>query len=112
MKSVVDEETRYKILSFLHDNPDISQRQLAGEMGVSVGKVNYCLKALIDVGYVKFCNFATSKKKMGYMYVLTPTGVSEKVKVTIKFLEIKQRQYDQMKKDIAKLQKEVLNTNK
>jgi len=67
-------------------------------MGVSLGKVNYCLKALVDVGQVKFGNFAASKNKLGYAYLLTPKGVKEKTKAAVNFLKIKQRQYDTIKK--------------
>ena len=108
MKNGIDDETRYKLLNLLHKKPDLSQRQLADEMGVSLGKANYCIKALLDVGYVKLNNFTRSKNKLAYAYVLTPKGLKEKAKVTLKFLEIKKAQYEQIQKDIAELQREVL----
>lgn len=108
MKYSIDDETRYKLLNLLHKQPDISQRKLADEMGVSLGKVNYCVKALLDVGYVKLNNFTRSKNKLAYAYVLTPKGLKEKATVTLKFLEIKKAQYEQIQKDIAQLQREVL----
>ena len=105
----VDEETHYQLLKHLEDNPNISQRQLANKMGISLGKVNYCLKALIDVGQIKLNNFAGSKNKLGYVYLLTPKGIKEKTQVTKRFLKIKQQQYDMIKKDIDTLQKELSN---
>jgi EPS-associated MarR family transcriptional regulator len=107
MTSGLNDETHYKLLSLLQENPDISQRQLAEEMGVSVGKINYCIKALLKVGHVKLNNFARSKNKLGYVYVLTPKGVKEKAQVTLRFLELKQVQYDQIQKEIVDLQREI-----
>jgi len=112
MSDDLSDETRYKLLSLLEETPDISQRQLANKMGVSLGKANYCIKALIDVGHVKLNNFSRSKNKMGYVYVLTPIGIKEKAQVTLRFLEIKQEQYDQIRQEIADLQREIsLNQN-
>ena len=107
MNDDLSDETRYKLLSLLEETPDISQRQLANKMGVSLGKANYCIKALIDVGHVKLNNFSRSKNKMGYAYVLTPTGIKEKAQVTLRFLEIKKEQYNQIKKEISDLQHEI-----
>lgn len=112
MKHILNEETRYRVFCLLHDNPYMSQRKLADAMGVSLGKMNYCIKALVDVGHVKFCNFAHSKKKTGYMYILTPKGVAEKLQVTLQFLDIKKKQYDQIQKEIVVLQKQVRETIK
>jgi EPS-associated MarR family transcriptional regulator len=106
MSKTLDQETHYQILSLLEQNPELSQRQLAAEMGVSVGKINYCIRALLDVGHVKLNNFARSKNKIGYAYVLTPKGFKEKAIVTVRFLELKQVQYQQLKKEIAELKKE------
>lgn len=110
MNNILDEETRYKVLSLLDNSPDISQRQLAEELGISLGKVNYCIRALVDVGCIKLCNFASSRKKMGYIYVLTPKGMSEKVQVTVQFLEIKKKQYDKLQKEILILQEKISET--
>ena len=110
MSTDLDEETHYRLLSLIQDNPDISQRQLAEEMGVSVGKVNYCIKALVKIGHLKLENFKRSKRKLGYAYLLTPKAIAEKTKITIKFLELKKQQYDVIKQEIASLQKEISTT--
>lgn len=101
------DEIRYQLLRFIEENPNVSQRELAHQMGLSVGKINYCVKALIDVGYIKLSNFKKSRNKSGYAYFLTPKGAKEKVAVTIRFLEFKRRQYDLIKKEILNLQKEI-----
>ncbi len=75
---MLTDEYRYKILKVLEKNPEISQRDLARELGVSLGRVNYCLKALINVGLLKVTNFRNSQNKLAYMYLLTPNGVKEK----------------------------------
>lgn len=107
MNTKLDDEISYKILKLLEENPDMSQRQLAEELGVSVGKINYCMKALIQVGLVKMANFARSKNKAGYAYVLTPKGVSEKALVTKRFLSNKINQYERLRREIAILKLEI-----
>jgi EPS-associated MarR family transcriptional regulator len=79
------EEMHWRVMRLLEEQPDLTQRELAEQLGVSVGGVNYCLKALIDRGWVKMKNFAHSKNKFGYAYVLTPTGLSEKAAITHRF---------------------------
>ena len=81
--------TYLKILKHIEANPRISQRQLAKELGVSVGKINYCVKALITKGWVKAGNFQRSTNKMSYLYLLTPVGIGEKTKLTASFLKLK-----------------------
>lgn len=103
------EEIRYQLLKELEQNPNISQRELARNMGVSLGKVNYCIKNVIEAGLVKVRNFAQSNNKLGYTYVLTPHGLKEKAKVTLSFLKYKQQQYDILKSEIERLQIEVDN---
>ena len=103
----IAEDVRLRILRELEQNPELSQRQLAEKLGVSVGKANYCLKALMQVGWVKAGNFARSKNKGGYAYALTPTGIKEKAAMTVRFLERKQQQYEQLKKEIEELKMEV-----
>ncbi|MEO0444343.1 MAG: MarR family EPS-associated transcriptional regulator, partial [Pseudomonadota bacterium] len=98
------DEIRYKLLSLIEENPNISQREMADEMGVSLGKVNYCVKALVDVGHIKLQNFARSEHKSGYAYFLTPRGVKEKLDVAVRFLSIKQKQYDIIRGEIEELQ--------
>lgn len=107
MKSSMSDEVRYKLLSLIQENPSISQRELAEDMGISVGKVNYCLKALVEVGYVKLQNFAKSNNKSGYAYFLTPKGVKGKLDITVRFLEYKKKQYDTIREEIILMQKEL-----
>ena len=101
------QETHLKVLRHLEANPEITQRELAQELGVSLGKVNYCLKALIDRGWVKANNFRNSNNKMAYAYLLTPSGVEEKAKITVRFLKQRLREYEQIKQEIAELEAEV-----
>jgi EPS-associated MarR family transcriptional regulator len=102
----LDDEIRYRLIKIIESNPNISQRDLAEQLGISLGKANYCLKALIDVGWIKVGNFARSKKKLGYAYTLTPAGIKEKAVVTIRFLRAKQEQYERLKKEIVDLKLE------
>ena len=104
------EEIRFKILKILSDNPDMSQRELAQHMGISLGKVNYCLNALKDKGLVKARNFQNNPDKRRYFYVLTPKGIDEKARVTAQFLQRKVAEYEALKNEIAELRREVLLT--
>jgi EPS-associated MarR family transcriptional regulator len=106
-EKALDEEARYRLIKLIAANPDISQRELAKELGVSLGKVNYLLKALADVGWIKAGNFARSNNKAGYAYVLTPKGMAEKINVTKRFLLAKQAQYLRLQKEIEALKNEV-----
>ena len=90
-------------MQLLQENPDLTQRELAEKLGVSVGGVNYCLKALVDKGWVKMKNFAHSKNKFGYVYVLTPHGLSEKAELTSRFLKRKMAEYEILKVEIETL---------
>lgn len=101
------EETHFKVMRLLEANPDLTQRELAKELGLSVGSINYCLKALMDKGLVKMKNFATSKNKFGYVYVLTPSGISEKAVITHRFLKRKMDEYEALKVEIEMLRFEV-----
>ena len=76
----IDLDLHFRILHLLEDNPDISQREIARKLGISLGGVNYCLRSLIDIGHIKIHNFNENPKKIGYLYLLTPKGISEKVK--------------------------------
>ena len=108
MKSdLITDEVRYRLLKKIEKKPNISQRELARSMGVSLGKVNYCLKALIEAGFVKAGNFARSNNKKGYVYVLTPKGVKEKTAVAIRFLEKKMEQRELLIKEIEQLREEI-----
>jgi EPS-associated MarR family transcriptional regulator len=101
------EEIEYKTLKLLEANPELSQRQLSSGLGVSLGKAHYILKSLIDVGWVKLDNFRRSDNKLGYAYVLTPAGIAEKAKITVRFLGRKQREYLELQAEIQDLQVEV-----
>ncbi len=104
---MLDDEIRYQILKALEDNPTMSQRELAQHLGVSLGKTNYCLKELMKKGLVKAGNFTSNPDKRVYAYLLTPSGVTEKTKVTIRFLQRKMAEYERIKKEIAQLKSEV-----
>ena len=94
-------------MRILQENPDLTQRELAEKLGISVGGLNYCLKALMEKGMVKMKNFASSKNKFGYVYVLTPTGMAEKAAITHRFLQRKMDEYDALKAEIEALKSEV-----
>jgi len=104
---VLDEKTRYRLLKLLEANPQLSQRQLAEELGVSLGKVNFCLRALLDRGMVKVRNFRDSNNKIAYAYYLTPKGAREKVRTTVGFLKRKMEEYRTIEKEIEELKREV-----
>jgi EPS-associated MarR family transcriptional regulator len=103
----LDDETRYRLLRHLADNPGMSQRELAKEFGISLGKTNYCLKALLDKGYIKAANFRNSRNKRGYLYKLTPAGLKAKSRATRRFLMRKQAEYERLAAEIEELQREV-----
>jgi EPS-associated MarR family transcriptional regulator len=100
------EDTAYRVMRLLQANPDLTQRELAQELGVSVGSLNYCLKALIDKGWVKMQNFSQSKNKFGYVYILTPIGMAEKAALTSRFLKRKMSEYEALKAEIDALSAE------
>jgi EPS-associated MarR family transcriptional regulator len=99
----IQEDTHFRIMRILQQNPDLTQRELAEKLGLSVGGLNYCLNALIDKSLVKMQNFSQSKNKFGYVYLLTPRGISEKITLTSKFLERKQADYEALKAEIESL---------
>ena len=100
------DEVRYRLLRELDANPAASQRDLARLLGVSVGKLNYCLRALVDKGFVKVNNFRHSDNKLAYAYLLTRRGIEEKARVTVAFLQYKLTEYAQIERDIAELRAE------
>ena len=104
---MTNQELEYRALKILEQQPDLTQRQLAEELGVSLGKTHYLVKSLIDVGWVKLDNFQRSDNKWGYAYLLTPMGIVEKAAITARFLVRKQREYNELQQEIAQLQKEV-----
>ena len=101
------DELRLRVLRAIEVNPELSQRQLAAELGVSLGGVNYALKALIERGFVKADNFRKSGNKVGYLYVLTPRGVAEKASLATAFLGRKLEEYEMLKQEIQALKGEV-----
>jgi len=107
MEHPVSDEVRYRILRYLEEHPVASQRELASHLGVSVGKINYCIRALVEKGWIKMRNFRGSQRKMSYVYVLTPKGLEEKVKVTIRFLRRKIAEYNSLSAEIERLNLEV-----
>ena len=104
---MTNQELEYRALKILEQQPDLTQRQLAEELGVSLGKAHYLVKSLIDVGWVKLDNFQRSDNKWGYAYLLTPMGIAEKATITARFLVRKQREYTQLQEEIIQLQEEV-----
>lgn len=94
------EEIHYKVMRLVEANPQLSQRQLASELGVSVGKANYCLRALVRSGLIKVRNFRNSSNKAAYMYLVTPRGIREKARLAVRFLGIKVREYELLRAEI------------
>ena len=104
---MINQELEYHVLKLLEKQPDLTQRQLSEALGVSLGKTNYLLKSLIDVGWIKLDNFQKSNNKWGYAYLLTPIGIAEKAAITVRFLNKKQKEYYDLQSEIAQLQQEV-----
>ena len=102
----LQEDTYFRVMRILQENPDLTQRELAEKLGISVGGLNYCLKALMDKGMVKMKNFANAKNKFGYVYVLTPTGMAEKAAITHLFLQRKMDEHEALKAEIESLKTE------
>ena len=102
-----NEEIEFRALKLLEQNPNMSQRELSAELGVSLGKTHYVVKALIDMGWVKLGNFRRSDNKLGYAYLLTPKGIAEKAAITVRFLARKQAEYAQLHEEIEQLKAEV-----
>ncbi len=95
-----NKEDHFKILRKLQQRPESSQRELAKELGFSLGKLNYCLKALQQKGLIKIQSFKNNPKKINYLYILTPQGIAEKTKLTINFMKRKMKEYDELKREI------------
>jgi EPS-associated MarR family transcriptional regulator len=106
-KLELQEDICFKVMRILHDQPDTTQRELAKQLGISLGGINYCLRALTDKGLVKMVNFANSKNKFGYIYVLTPSGIVEKAALTRRFLKRKMQEYEALREEIETLQSEI-----
>jgi len=106
------DDIHFRVLKIIDSSPQITQRELADELGVSLGKANYCLKSLIDKGWLKARNFKNSRNKMAYAYLLTPTGIEEKAAMTIDFLRRKMDEYEALKQEIEQLKSEVQSREK
>jgi EPS-associated MarR family transcriptional regulator len=105
-RTQLQEDTNFRVLRMLQENPDMTQREIAEKLGVSTSGLNYCLNALIDKGYLKVQNFSQSKNKFGYIYVLTPQGIAEKALLTSRFLRRKMDEYESLKAEIESLHAE------
>jgi EPS-associated MarR family transcriptional regulator len=102
-----NKDIRLDLLRKLEDNPNYTQRELSREMGVSLGKVNYCMKKLIEKGWVKLSNFNNNKDKVSYIYLLTPKGIEKKAKLTIEFLKTKIKEYQILQEEIEMLKQDI-----
>ena len=98
-----NQQSKYQLLKSLEQDSNLTQRQLSKELGISLGKVNYCLQSLIQRGFVKINNFKNSNHKLQYSYLLTPKGIEVKTKLTIEFLKVKTEEYEELKKEVEKL---------
>lgn len=104
-------EIHFQVLRAIAQNPDLTQRELAAVLGISLGKANYCLKALVVKGLVKIESFAKSKNKLGYAYLLTPQGVAQKAVLTTNFLRHKLEEYESLRSEIEMLKLETANSD-
>lgn len=105
------EETYYKVMRLVETKPDLSQRDLARELGISLGKTNYCLQALTRKGWIKAANFKNSRNKAAYIYMLTPRGLEQKTRLTFDFLKIKVREYEALRIEIERMQQETAGSS-
>jgi EPS-associated MarR family transcriptional regulator len=101
------EDLHFRVLKLLQVHPDLSQRELAQALGVSNGKLHYCLKALIAKGLIKLGNFRSSRHHLGYAYLLTPQGIAQKAGMTSRFLQRKMAEYEALKAEIASLKRDI-----
>ncbi|MDH5523680.1 MAG: MarR family EPS-associated transcriptional regulator [Desulfobulbaceae bacterium] len=107
----MDDSNRYRLFKLLDEQPHLTQRELAKAMGVSLGKANYCLRALIEIGMIKASNFKNAANKAAYFYTLTPRGIEEKTKVTHRFLKRKMAEYESILLEIEELKADVQKRN-
>ena len=104
---MLNNQDHFEVLRKIQKKPESSQRKLAEELGFSLGKLNYCLKALSDKGLIKINNFSKNPNKINYIYILTPKGIAEKTKLTINFMKRKMNEYDQLRKELKNFKKDV-----
>lgn len=100
------EDVRFRVLRLIEKRPEASQREIADTLGVSVGAVNYCVRALVDKGHIKVANFRASKNKLGYVYVLTPEGIAARANLAVRFIERKLVEYNTIKDELDQLRSE------
>ena len=103
---MLSDEMRYRMLKLLEANPGMSQREVARELAISLGRVNYCMQALIRKGWLKASQFRNSRNKVAYLYLLTPRGLEAKASLTVSFLKIKLREYEMLREEIAQIRRE------
>jgi len=106
--NAISEDTRFRVLRLIEENPHASQREIASALGLSLGGVNYCLQALVGKGLLKIENFRKSGSKLGYLYLLTPEGIAEKARLTEAFLQRKMAEYEALRKEIESVRSEAL----
>ena len=113
-ESFANEDIHLRVLRLLQENPQLTQREMAEALGVSLGKTNFCIKALLEKGLIKLHNFKNSRHKLAYSYLLTPSGIAEKSAITARFLKRKIAEYEQLRTQIELLQSEIakISTNK
>jgi EPS-associated MarR family transcriptional regulator len=103
------DDVRYRIFRLIEEDPAISQRELAGKLGISLGKTNYCVKALIDKGILKANKFRNSRNKWAYIYVLTANGIKERARITMRFLKRKMAEHEALRAEIAEISEQARN---
>jgi EPS-associated MarR family transcriptional regulator len=104
-------EIHFRVLKLLETRPELTQRQLAQELGISLGKANYCIKAMLEKGWIKANNFKNSHNKIAYAYLLTPAGFEKRAKMTVRFLKRKMAEFESLKREIEQLQQEVTTSD-
>ena len=112
LKSPMSFDIHFKLLDILEKNPELSQRLLSRELGISLGSINYCIRALIEKGQVKAHNFKNNSNKIGYVYLLTPQGISEKIKMTKDFLKKRINEYEELQSEIERLKQDMNKVNR
>ena len=108
----IDPDVHFRVLHLLEEEPEITQRELAEKLGISLGGANYCLKALVEIGHIKAGNFSKNPDKSVYLYLLTPQGIAEKVALTSHFLDRKMQEYEALKAEIESLHQDVQQAGK
>lgn len=101
-----EDEAHYRLMRLIEANPGMSQRDIARELGMSLGKVNYCLRAVAEKGWIKATNFRNNHNKAAYLYWLTPRGVQMKARMTVRFLSIKMKEYETLRAEIEQMKRE------